>query len=530
MKLPAHETRLFCTTGPASESPQVLRQILWADMSAARLDFSPDDLDAHKRAIENLHAASAAERHSARDPHTKRRTVVEKRESRRRSAPSVAVWLTTADRRALFQRQAEDLRFAAGAGDLAAINVDDSQVFQPIEGFGFSLTGGSAQLISRVPNAARRALLRELFATKGKGIGVSFLRLTIGASDLSERCFSYDDRPDGQDDFELACFDIEAGDREVIPLLREILAVNPGLKIIATPWSAPAWMKTNRAFIGGRLRPECEGAYAAYLVKYLKAMRERGIVIHAITPQNEPLNQKNDPSMGMEATQQARFIGRHLGPALQEAGLADVELFCWDHNCDRKDYPLAVFADDDARRYLKGSAWHLYAGDISALSDVHRAYPDMKLYFTEQWVGADGEFAGDLRWHARNVLIGSLRNWSRVVLEWNLASDPGCGPHTPGGETRCVGALTVGDGLARNVAYYVIAHAAKFVRPGSVRVYSDELASLPNVAFRTPAGQVVLIALNDSGGPQSCNIRYQGKQALAMLPPGAVATLVWRAS
>jgi glucosylceramidase len=258
-------------------------------------------------------------------------------------------------------------------------------------------------------------------------------------------------------------------------------------------------------------------------------MRENGIVVHALTPQNEPMNQKNDPSMGMEAAQQARFIKRHLGPALQEAGLADVELFCWDHNCDMKEYPLAVFADADARRYLTGSAWHLYAGDISALSEVHRTYPDMKLYFTEQWVGADGQFAGDLMWHVRHVLIGSLRNWSRVVLEWNLASDPSCGPHTPGGETHCVGALTLGQGIARNVAYYVIAHAARFVRPGSVRVHSDGPALLPNVAFRTPSGHIVLLVLNDSSEPQSCPIRYRGKEALATLPAGAVATLVWRA-
>ncbi len=452
-----------------------------------------------------------------------------RRGDRGKTAPSLMVWLTTADQRTLFERQTEDLRFAAASRDRPAIRVDDGQVFQPIEGFGFSLTGGSALLISRLPAADRSALLQELFSPDGDGIGVSVLRLSIGASDLSERSYSCDDTPDGEDDFALTRFDIEAGDREVIPLLREILAVSPGLRIIATPWSAPPWMKTNRGFVGGRLRPECQAVYAAYLARYLKAMRERGIVIRAITPQNEPMNQKNDPSMGMEAAEQAAFIRDHLGPALREAGLADVELFCWDHNCDMKEYPLAVFADEGARRYLKGSAWHLYAGDISALSDVHRAYPEMKLYFTEQWVGADGHFAGDLVWHVRNVLIGALRNWSRVVLEWNLASDPSCGPHTPGGEAHCVGALTVGDGIARNVAYYVIAHVAKFVRPGSVRVQSDAPALLPNVAFRTPSGHIVLLVLNESSGPQSCAIRYRGKDALATLPAGAVATFVWRA-
>jgi glucosylceramidase len=442
---------------------------------------------------------------------------------------SIAVWVTTADRSELFRRQAEDLRFGAAAGARSAIRIDDSQEFQPVEGFGFSLTGGSALLISRLPDAERAALLRELFSPEGNGIGVSVLRLSLGASDLSERAFSYDDPPDGQDDFGLAWFDIGAGDREVIPLLGEILAVNPALRIIATPWSAPPWMKSNRRFVGGRLRPECEAVYAAYLVRYLEAMRASGIVIHAMTPQNEPLNEKNEPSMGMEAAQQARFIRDHLGPALQEGGFSAVELYCWDHNCDRKDYPLAVFADDGARRYLAGSAWHLYGGDISALSDVHRAYPGMKLYFTEQWVGADGEFAGDLRWHARHVLIGSLRNWSRVVLEWNLASDPACGPHTPGGEARCVGALTLGEGVVRNVAYYLIAHAAKLVRPGSVRVRSDGPPLLPNAAFRTPSGHIVLVVLNDARVSRTFSIGYRTQHARATLPAGALATYVWQA-
>jgi len=442
---------------------------------------------------------------------------------------SLAVWLTTADQTLLLQRQSDDLRFADNANDFPVITVDAEQKYQVMEGFGFSLTGGSAMLIGRLPAPDRNALLRELFLPDGDGIGISFLRLSIGASDLSERCFSYNDRPDGQSDFELAHFDIEAGDVEVIPLLREILAINPELNIMATAWSAPTWMKTNRSFRGGKLKPDCYVVYAAYLVKYLQAMQGRGITVHAITPQNEPLNQKNEPSMIMEASEQAEFIKNHLGPALQAAGLADVELFCWDHNCDVPEYPLEVFADADARRYLTGSAWHLYGGDISALSEMHQAYPEMKLYFTEQWVGSDGQFGGDLMWHVKNVLIGSIRNWSRVVLEWNLASDPFCCPHTPGGEARCVGALTIGEEVARNVAYYVIAHAAKFVRPGSVRIHSDQQVSLPNVAFLTPQGHIVLIVLNDGAEARSFTIQFQGKNAVATLPANAVATYVWRA-
>jgi len=277
------------------------------------------------------------------------------------------------------------------------------------------------------------------------------------------------------------------------------------------------------------LKAECYSVYAAYLVKYLLTMRERGIVVHAITPQNEPLNFKNEPSMVMESNEQAEFIKHHLGPALLQAGLEDVELYCWDHNCDVKEYPLEILADIDARRYLSGSAWHLYGGDISVLSEVHQAHPDMKLYFTEQWVGSDGEFGGDLMWHIKNVLIGAIRNWSRVVLEWNLASDPFCCPHTAGGEARCVGALTIdGDQINRNVAYYIIAHAAKWVRPGSIRIHTDG-QPLPNVAFSTPNGDIALIVLNEAPNPKQFNIRFQGKYLSTELPAASVATYVWPA-
>lgn len=438
----------------------------------------------------------------------------------------ISAWLTSADRRHLFAQQPDLVVAGLNTADLPVISVDADQQYQAIEGFGFSLTGGSALLISRLPAADRQALLKELFLPEG--IGVSVLRLSIGASDLSERSFSYCDLPDGQTDWTLQGFDITAGDPELIPLLREILAVKPDIKILASPWSAPPWMKTNASFVGGKLRPDCYPVYADYLVRYLLAMRRYGIAIHGITPQNEPLNFKNDPSMVMEAAEQAEFVKNHLGPALLQAGLNEVEVFCWDHNCDMPEYPLAVLADADARRYLSGSAWHLYGGDISALSQIHAAHPDLKLYFTEQWVGSDGEFGGDLMWHIKNVLIGATQNWSRLVMEWNLASDPFCRPHTQGGEARCVGALTIdGERIERNVAYYIIAHAAKWIRPGSVRIDSDQ-AALPNAAFLTPDRRIVLIALNESAENIRFEIRYRGKNAAAELPARSVASFVWQ--
>lgn len=437
------------------------------------------------------------------------------------------VWLTRADRSALLQRQPEPLRFDGEARGGPGISIDAERPCQTMEGFGFALTGGSAWLVGRLPPSERRALLQELFSPAG--IGVSCLRLSVGASDLSARAFSYDDPPAGGEDWELRRFDLLAGDPEVVPLLREILAVNPGIRLIASPWSAPAWMKTNRQWVGGALRAECQPVYARYLAEYLKAMRGQGVAVHALTVQNEPLNPHNEPSMAMAAEEQAAFIKHHLGPALRGAGLGEVEIYCWDHNCDRPDYPLAVLADPGARAFTAGAAWHLYGGDISALSEVHQAHPDKKMIFTEQWVGRDGQFAGDLAWHVKNVLVGACRNWGRIVLEWNLASDPECGPRTPGGAVGCLGALTLGDGVSRNVAYYVIAHAAKFVPPGSVRLPSGLPEGLPNAAFKTPEGAMVLVALNEGAQRRDFAIEWGGRAAAASLPAGSVGTYVWPA-
>lgn len=439
----------------------------------------------------------------------------------------IAAWITRGDQTVLLRKQPTGLVFSDAQTGEPAVHVNDRRAYQTMDGFGFSLTGGSAYLINQLPLATRAQLLREIFSTDDDAIGVSYLRLTLGASDLSRASFSYDDMPDGETDVALERFDLGAGDAEVIPLLLDILALNPELPIIASPWSAPPWMKTNRRFIGGELRPECYSVYARYFVRYIEGMRDHGIRIQAISVQNEPLNFKNEPSMVMSAEAQTEFIRDHLGPAFVSAGL-DVEIFCWDHNCDVPEYPLTVLRDPAARRYVTGVAWHLYAGDIAVLSELHQAYPELKMYFTEQWVGADGQFCGDLLWHFRHVMIGATRNWARLVMEWNLAGDPQCGPHTPRGEPCCVGALTIdGDTVVRNVAYYVIGHAAKFVRPGSVRIESHGAEPLPNVAFMTPDGRIVLIVLNASAIPQRFAIHFRGRTAATELHPQSVATYVW---
>jgi glucosylceramidase len=444
------------------------------------------------------------------------------------SAGGVELWLTDPDKGVLFQKQPAPLTFEDSLEQAARIEIDGTRSYQSIDGFGYTLTGGSAMLLMRMAPAAREAILRELFTTESTGIGTSYLRVSIGASDLNERVFSYNDLPRGQTDPTLARFSLGPDLQDVVPVLKQILALNPEIKIMGSPWSAPPWMKTNEDFRGGSLKRECFAVYANYFVKYIQAMKAEGIRIDAITVQNEPLHPGNNPSMLMLAPDQAEFVRDHLGPAFKAAQI-DTKIIIYDHNCDRPDYPLTVLKDPEARKYIDGSAFHHYAGTIDALSQVHDAFPDKHLYFTEQWIGAPGNLRGDLNWHIRTLVVGASRNWSRTVLQWNLAADPQHKPHTDrGGCTRCLGAITIdGDKVTRNPAYYIIAHPAKFVRPGSVRIESNAVKGLPNVAFRTPANQLVLIVQNDNPATQSFGIRYSGKTSKATLNSGAVGTFVW---
>ncbi len=437
------------------------------------------------------------------------------------------LWLTEPDQSSLFRKQAVVLQFGTNSNPSAStLEIDSTQTYQTIDGFGYTLTGGSATLINLLPATDKDALINELFRHDSTFIGVSYLRISIGASDLSATTFTYDEMPAGQTDPTLAQFSIDKEKQDLIPVLKKIIAINPGIKIMGSPWTAPTWMKSNNAFMGGSLKPEYYAAYAQYFVKYIQAMKAEGITIDAITPQNEPLHGGNNPSMVMQPAEQADFIKNHLGPAFAAASLP-TRIITYDHNADRPDYPLTILDDAAARPFVDGSAFHLYGGNISALSQVHDRYPSKNLYFTEQWTGGPGNFAGDLKWHVQNLIIGATRNWSRNVLEWNLAADPNYQPHTNGGCTSCMGALTIGSGVSRNVSYYIIAHASKFVRPGSVRISSTQTNTLSTVAFRNPEGKKVLIVLNNGSSPEVFNIKFNGKSFTTSLNNGAVATFVW---
>lgn len=467
----------------------------------------------------------------------------------------IEAWVTNPDRSSLFQKQSEFISFGnRGGRGGATIVIDDRQALQQIDGFGFALTGGSAELMMKMSPAERQKLVHEIFSTDDNGIGVSYIRLSIGSSDLNSFVYSYDDLPEGETDMELRKFDLKHDYKEVIPVLKEILAVNPNIKILGSPWSAPAWMKTNNNVRGGSLKPECYDVYARYLAKYVQFMAHEGIEIDAITVQNEPLNSNNTPSMRWLPEEQHQFIKNNIGPVFRKEGIK-TKIILFDHNLDRPDFPLTTLRDQEAAQYVDGTGFHHYGGDMSAMTLMHTVRPDKNLYFTEQMVvERPGSPNIDIAAQVKRLIIGATGNWSRNVVLWNLAADPNNDPHTDnGGCPMCQGAVTLdGDQVSRNLAYYVIAHASKFVRPGSVRIASTKPGDqtiaitddeerpgairvmpltdgevLPNVAFKTTDGQIVLIVANDTNSSYGFRIQYNGQVAGVQLKPGAVGTYVW---
>ncbi|HEY0654342.1 MAG TPA: glycoside hydrolase family 30 beta sandwich domain-containing protein [Chryseosolibacter sp.] len=437
-------------------------------------------------------------------------------------------YVTYGDKSALFQNLSATPAFTSGSNRNPNVDVQVTSAQQTIDGFGYTLTQGSAYvMMTSLTTSQRTALLTELFHPTN-GIGTSFIRIGIGATDLSTSVYTYNDLTSGTD-VTMSKFSLNGPDLDyLVPVLKEIVASVPSIKIIATPWTAPAWMKINNALSNGSLKPEYYDAYALYFVKYLQAMQSHGITIHAVTPQNEPEHCCNNPAMLMTSTEQTNFILK-LAPALTNAGFA-TKIIAYDHNCDNTQYPIDVL-NGPAGQYVDGAAFHLYAGNISALSTVHNA-TSKNVYFTEQYTGSSGSFLGDLGWHMQNVMIGGTNNWAKVALEWNLANDPTYGPHTNGGCTTCLGAVTVGSGtVTRNVSYYIVAHMSKFVRPGALHVSTTSGASslfVSGFINDTANGNAkVLVAYNNSQRDQAFNIRYNGQIAPIVLKKKSVGTYVW---
>jgi glucosylceramidase len=446
------------------------------------------------------------------------------------SGPMAEVWITTADQTHLLSQQ-PDVQIRSTGASPVTIDVDEATSYQEMVGFGAAMTDASAYLIQHKLGAQHDAVLHELFG-RNPGIGLSFVRVPMGASDFSTQDYSYDDMPAGQTDSTLANFSIAPDRADKLPALKAALAINPQLKLVGSPWSSPGWMKTTGSLIKGTLRPEYYDSFAQYFLKFVKAYSAEGVPIFAVTMQNEPAYEPdNYPGMRLDPPVRAEVIGKHVGPLFEQSGINTL-ILDWDHNWDLPSSPLAVLADDAARKYVSGVAWHCYAGDVGAQAQVHTAYPTIDAYFTECSGGGWATVFGDnLKYFVGTLIIGSTRGWAKGVALWNLALDENDGPHL-GGCGNCRGVITINSStgfVTRNVEYYALAHASEFVRPGAHRIASStDAGGLETVAFKnSDDGTKVLIVLNTAPGEVSFAVRSAGKVILYALPGGAVATFRW---
>ncbi len=427
----------------------------------------------------------------------------------------VDVYVTSANQSMLFEHIPVKFNTKPNMSIATTITLNPSVRFQQIDGFGAAITGSTCYNLLRMSRENRAKLLEETFDTV-KGNGYSYIRISIGASDFSLDEYTCWDTP-GIENFKMHEYDR----RDLIPILKEILAINPKIRILASPWSCPKWMKVNDLthlqpydhWTSGQLNPKYYQDYADYFVKFIQEMNKEGIPIEAITIQNEPLNRGNSMSLYMTWQEQAEFIKTALGPKFNAAGIQS-KIMVFDHNynydnvADQKSYPLKIYGIPDASKYVDGAAFHAYGGDKSELMNVHKAAPGKNLYFTEMSIGTwNYSFDGDLIWSMRELGIGTLNNYCKAVIVWNFLLDEKGAPNRPGGCTTCYGAVEISSAdyatLNRKTHFYVIAHLSKVISPGATRVetngYKTDGLHITAVENKDGTYGVVMLNENESG-------------------------------
>ena len=404
-----------------------------------------------------------------------------------------------------------------------------------MEGFGASFTDSSAWLVYNKLNSTQRTELMTNLFSPANGIGLSLLRQPLGASDFSAiGNYSYDDLPAGQTDPNLTSFSINHDLTYIVPVLQQALQLNPAVKIIGTPWSAPGWMKTTGSMIGGNLKPEAYAPFANYFVKYIQAYQAQGVAINYVTVQNEPLYiPAGYPGMGMAPTEQASFIKNYLGPAFAASNIK-TRILAYDHNWDTFSYPETVLSDPESAQFVSGIAWHWYGGDVNAQTILHNEYPNKDAFITEASGGSwQGDESNGFRAVLDNLIINGSRNWARGVVLWNMALDINNGP-TNGGCGTCRGVVTIDQSsgnVTYNVDYYALGHASKFLKPGAYRIASNTFGSnIEDVAFKNPDGSKVLIAYNASSSQSTFRVLWGNESFSYTLNPGAAVTFNWSGS
>lgn len=454
----------------------------------------------------------------------------------------VLSWTTTADQSKLFKAEGFDFG-DAGSMSPYVVNIDKGQKYQTVDGFGAAITGATSYNLMQMAQEDRTAFLTELFAKDR--IGSSLIRVSIGASDFpaSGAEFTWCDT-EGPADDPLKNFAPHQDDVDyLIPVLKEIYAINPDVKIIGSPWSAPLWMKTPESWTNSSLREDCYEVYGEYFVKWIQYMEGQGFDIYAVTPQNEPLNYGNSMSMHMDWDEQRDFIKRGLGPALEAAGL-DTKILVFDHNFNydgdqyNDGFPLKIYEDPDASKYVAGSAWHNYGGDVSELDRIIANYPDKEIYFTEASIGEwNYDFANCLVNDFSTIFMGTLSRMGKGVTLWNLMLDENKGPFSPapGSCKTCFGAVDISSADYKTITYrthyYQIAHASQVIKPGAVRIGTSgyESDNVEYLAFENPDGSIGVIILNKASEEQSLVFTTGGDYTVRCTAPArSLVSLLWQ--
>ena len=428
-------------------------------------------------------------------------------------------------------REGKPILWSSQGGTTATgIYVNSRRTFQKIEGIGGALTEASARVWQKLSPARGQEFLQAYFDPE-HGLGYSLCRTHVASCDFSDGNYGYADQPE---DFDLNAFSVQRDEEALLPLLRAARAAAAGsLKLLASPWSPPAWMKTNgRMLQGGKLRPECRPAWAHYLVRYLQAYEKLGFPIWALTVQNEPAARQTWESCEYSPEEERDFVRDFLGPALAKAG-ASTRLVVWDHNRDvMVERASVMYSDPEAARHVWGLGFHWYGPDkFENVQLVHDAWPDKHLLFTEGCQEGGPHLGSWLlgERYARS-LINDFNRWTEGWIDWNVLLDTTGGPnHVNNLCSAPILADLANDRLLYQSSYYYLGHFSRFVRPGAHRILcATTRDDLEATAFRNPDGQVAVVALNRTEQPIPFVLRQGDQFATSNLPARSIATLLYQ--
>lgn len=450
----------------------------------------------------------------------------------------VECYVTTANGSNLFKQV--PVAFSSVSMSPNKVELQPETVFQTIDGFGPAVTGASCYNLLKMTQEDRAALLKQCFDPE-EGVGFSFIRVHIGGSDFSMDEYTYCDTK-GIEFFETPALERDG----IFPIIKEILAINPNIKILGSPWSCPRWMKGTVAdpsvpfnsWTSGRLNPAYYADYAEYFVKWIQTWEAEGFPVYAITMQNEPLNHGNSMSLYMPWEDQRDFV-KVLGPALKKAGI-ETKILVYDHNYNydntggQENYPLNIFADAEASQWVDGSAWHNYGGSVTELDHIVAKAPEKSIYFTEASIGTwNYSFDGCLMNDFESIFIGTMSRMGKGVLLWNMMLDDNRSPYRPGGCATCFGAIEINSSdyktLKYNSHYYDLAHCSKVVRSGAQRIGTSGYTAdnLSYLAFRNTDGSYAMIVLNRNSEARTLAVQGPEKAFRYEVPAQSVVSFRW---